>query len=701
MPAPTWAQFAGQLTQWLLPRSDVTVKAWYPTPAAMVAAGDASFAPGDVVEAGGYRYMVAASGATDHHLINGALVKFYVDASGLDTLLFDAWAPAKNGHSTAIEGSVDDAGVIDDVPKLNIALAYAASLGKRLFLSPGNYGQATTLVLPSGAWLDGGPNFGARLCSKNSLTGWQIETANFGSAVANAATDANGDFNALVPTGIAVTGIVLDGRYQSFWRTSVLKSTGHGMRVYARNSDWDVQIMNIPGIGFRSYGKGGNGPTPLRPGYARRVHTNLYIHQTKEEGLIWDGPGDQVIGEIFQTAAGARLPGSAAGQEDAGKVSSPTFGGTNGGYTDGCVFLKGAEIKFLHAWGNRGGRGVVQYDGRILADVIVSESNHFGGLRLEGGTGAISILKLHKTGGWVEDYIGAPGVWSTAGALFHDAGLSNENDSHVIGVLKFEDYDSISALKSGAYPAVEIGANSRWLRLGTVDISKRNVQPGNGITIQAGAAFWTIADGLIRHCSGFLSDGTTRSAGVSIAGGGRGSIRAMVEDCDVALRMSGTAPTLCDIDIEYRLDSLTQDGATACVPIAGNTVRANPGQKWNIRGMLGSNFTDHLRNGGTLTIATADAAGATIAPTHNRHLLTCQADGNYVVTNITAPGWARPGDRFQFSTLTGARDVTFTPTTGNIRCNAGTSRVLDTPSDRIEFEFDGTNFVETFFANNV
>ena len=64
MPAPTWAQLAGILSSWLLPRSDVTVKAWYPTPAAMVAAGDASFVAGDVVEAGGYRYVVAPSGVT-------------------------------------------------------------------------------------------------------------------------------------------------------------------------------------------------------------------------------------------------------------------------------------------------------------------------------------------------------------------------------------------------------------------------------------------------------------------------------------------------------------------------------------------------------------------------------------------------------------------------------------------------------------
>ncbi len=185
------------------------------------------------------------------------------------------------------------------------------------------------------------------------------------------------------------------------------------------------------------------------------------------------------------------------------------------------------------------------------------------------------------------------------------------------------------------------------------------------------------------------------SAAVHRAGGGMGRIRGQSVNCSVGYRNAGPTTNLA---LEH-VDFLVQ--ANAGQLVFDGFARSHAGQRWDIRGTVDGAYVDLARNGGTLTIATADAAGATIAPTHNRHLLTCQADGNYVITNITAPGWARPGDRFQFSTVTGPRDVTFTPTTGNLRCNAGANRVLDTPADRIEFEFDGTNFVEISFANNV
>ena len=178
MPAPTWAQFAGQLTQWLLPRTDVTVKAWYPTPAAMVAAGDAgygdtSFAPGDIVEAGGYRYMVAASGATDNHLINGALVKFY--------------ALPVNGKIVP-----EQLGYTDALANLGAVLQAAWNAGLVVHLGAKEYLTSTTAYLRSRTGLIGCGSSISIVKAANGFTGNVIDTQNFDTLAATDEAD-NGD----------------------------------------------------------------------------------------------------------------------------------------------------------------------------------------------------------------------------------------------------------------------------------------------------------------------------------------------------------------------------------------------------------------------------------------------------------------------------------------------------------------------------
>lgn len=91
---------------------------------------------GDIVEAGGFRYSIAASGATDHHVTTAGGVKLYVVKVGADVRAF---------------GAVGD-GVTDDTAAINKALA----AGVAYFPRPSNYYLISDdLIVPDGVSVTG------------------------------------------------------------------------------------------------------------------------------------------------------------------------------------------------------------------------------------------------------------------------------------------------------------------------------------------------------------------------------------------------------------------------------------------------------------------------------------------------------------------------------------------------------------------
>src|SRR5690554_2730855 len=79
-------------------------------------ADESSYAPGDIiVTREGFRYRVAASDATDHHLTTAGGVKLYVLPTDDGVINFRAFAPAADG-------------VTDDYAKLVQATALANTL---------------------------------------------------------------------------------------------------------------------------------------------------------------------------------------------------------------------------------------------------------------------------------------------------------------------------------------------------------------------------------------------------------------------------------------------------------------------------------------------------------------------------------------------------------------------------------------------
>ena len=392
MPAPTWAQFAGQLTQWLLPRSDVTVKAWYPTPAAMVAAGDAgygdtAFAPGDIVEAGGYRYVVAASGATDNHLINGALVKFY--------------ALPVNGKIVP-----EQLGYTDALANLGAVLQAAWNAGLVVHLGAKEYLTSTTAYLRSRSGLIGCGSSISIVKAVNGFTGNVIDTQNFDTLAATDEAD-NGDG---VLQGVVLKDFGIDGNRAAFGAT-VTTANGFGLRLYCRQPTISgLRITRTAGVGMLTHltqignvTESYHPKTHAKPGFIRDV----WIGDTGQEGFIFRGPTDIRIDSVFVGWPAGSLtdPYNAGSPKTSLHYPSETI--------DGMVFDNaGCEIGQIHAFDNYHGWGVkvrsdyveIAYTGAtsmtgVAVGTTMTSSGATGVLVSKAANGASGTLVLRNVSG--------------------------------------------------------------------------------------------------------------------------------------------------------------------------------------------------------------------------------------------------------------------------------------------------------------
>lgn len=120
-------EVTGSGSVWTLTkRLSARVGALFDTVADMLADAALSYTdidPGDTVEAQGFHYKVAASGASDEHVETAGGVKLYV--FGVD-VCFDAFAPTKDG-------------VTDDTAVWDKAVTYVSSVKGKLTVSSGDY----------------------------------------------------------------------------------------------------------------------------------------------------------------------------------------------------------------------------------------------------------------------------------------------------------------------------------------------------------------------------------------------------------------------------------------------------------------------------------------------------------------------------------------------------------------------------------
>lgn len=339
MPAPTWAQFAGILSSWLLPRSDVTVKAWYPTPAAMVAAGDAgygdaSFAPGDVVEAGGYRYVVAASGATDNHLINGALIKFY--------------ALPVNGELTPEQLCYTDAAA-----NWGACAQIAWNAGYVLRLGAREYLTSTTAFIRSRTGVIGEGDRVSGVKAAAGFSGNIIDTSNFSARVSLGSVQNDDEVTNGALYGTVLRDFYIDGNRQNV--PAGTATSGIGVRLYCRM----LAVTNLRITYCAAHGMQTVLPSGTADPFDSLDHSRigfvmgLWVMDCGREGWIFQGPADIPCDRVFIGNNGK----AGSGLYDA---LSPTRSLVFPGETcDGLVLDNvGAEFANGHVWNHQHGRGI-------------------------------------------------------------------------------------------------------------------------------------------------------------------------------------------------------------------------------------------------------------------------------------------------------------------------------------------------------
>lgn len=453
----------------------------------------------------------------------------------------------------AIDGTTDDATAI------NVGLTVSTMLGTALYHPAGTSMIGQTIFLPSFCnWL--GDNYATTIKRISSFAGAMVKTANFDSLTGTSDAFAPG-----VPERVAIDCITFDGNYQNAARTTYVQASGDGLRLFTRKPLLKVRVFNTPGVGVWSECPGGNGPTPLQPGFSREADMCIYTHQTQYEGVIWKGPPDVELDWILQADAGSRI---VADQEN-GKVSSPTYGAVNGGQTFGVVFdALGAEVGTVHTFGNFAGGGIDwRNGGRINANLLMAESCLYGGINITGNPiGSISKIDVHRTGGFNGD--------TTPDFVY--SGTGNNNMGLEIAILSCYRQN---AAHTGARNGVHITGDFIDIALLKVDLGSTSTA-GHGLYIDNDTAQWiTIRGGEIARCKGTAADGLA-SSGVYRKTAGNGSsviINAAVRDCDVAFRSTGT-PRVETINLQFFLGA-------GQLPFAGDP-RNQLGQKWDISGVV-------------------------------------------------------------------------------------------------------------------
>ncbi|MDX1045474.1 hypothetical protein GOL40_19435 [Sinorhizobium medicae] len=521
-------------------------------------------------------------------------------------------------------GAVID-GVTDDAPAINAALSLMATIGAPAKQPRGTSMVGSTITLKNGSiWV--GDSYLSIVKRLPGHAGALVKSENFDSLTGTSDAFAPG-----VPERVGIDKIEFDGNYQNAARTAYVQATGEGIRLFVRKPLIKVHVFNTPGVGVWPECPGGNGPTPLQPGFSREAEIEIYTHQTQYEGVVWKGPPDVKIGWILAADAASRI----IADQLNGKVSSPTYGAVNGGQTFCVVFDgKGGEVGEVHAFGNFGGGGIDwRNGGRINADLLMAESCHYGGINITGSaSGMISKLDVHRTGGFGGD--------STADFVY--SGTGNNNYGLEIGVCALYRQD---AANTGSRNGLEITGD--FIDIGVLKVDLGSTSPaGHGLLIDNDAAQWiTIRGGEIARCKGTAPDGLA-SSGVYRKTAGNGSlldIQCSVRDCDVAFRSAGT-PRVETIDIQFFLN-------TGQLAFAGDA-RTNAAQKWDVRGTINGVAKTSKFMGASAAFNSNSTALQTLTVPHG--LIYAPPFGKYHATGIVDTPTSMTAGRIGFVQVTAA-----------------------------------------------
>jgi hypothetical protein len=583
------------------------------------------------------------------------------------------WIIAKQHLDVRMFGARIDSAT-DDAAAINAGVRLSALYGVEVFQPAGTSMQGATITLPHGAaWV--GFNYLSTVKKLPTFNGVAVQSENF------ATLTGTGDaFAPSVPERICAKYITLDGNYQNSARDAYIQTGGQGVRIFARKAQLHLRVFNMQGVGVWIEGPGGNGPTPLQPGFSREADIDLFIHGTQYEGLVWKGLPDVLVKSILQVEAGYRI----SSEENNGKVNSPTYGSTNGNQTFGIVIDGiGAEFQFIHTFGNFAGGGIdIRGAPRINIDLLIVETCRFGGFIISGtARGTINRLDIHRTGGFGGD--------TTEDFIYETSGT--DQTAFKFGMITI--YRNNPAYTT-ARNATRIDGD--FFNCGVLEI-EMDALAGHGLVINYNTAQWVnIGTVSIARCQGVAPGGLSSSA-IWRNGSGNGSSifigGGLVRDCSVALRSNG-APRV------EKLNFLVFLGAGQSI-FAGDAA-ANDGQKWDISGTVDSAYSELksdnrliLREAPTLTIS---AGGAVTVGFYSYYPI--DTNGGAPTDDLDTINSGTVGQIIVLRAANSTRDVVVTEA-GNIRLSsAGSTFTLNNSQDRIVLQYDGTVWNEIARSDN-
>jgi len=475
------------------------------------------------------------------------------------------WRLAKtNGISIRAFGARVDS-TTDDAAAANDALLYAAQTGTPLLQPAGTMLVGAELVFPSGAkWVGTGRE---RTFVRKTIShpGRMLITKDFDMQSGSTITD-----ESVLCKDVYISDITFDGTWMAGDKESYLNDNGGGgLFLYTAKSCYlvNVKVQNMCGIGIFTDAPGSSALDGIGGGRSGKLD-NVYIETTKEEGLIYKGISDRFDHNIIQWDAGARINAESTDPVNYGPRSSPTYGSTNGGRTDGVVLLKGMERAIIHSFGNTSGLGIRILDGRYNDCFFMAETCRYGGLSVNGGYGDQVTFQAFRTGG------GGIGVDDATPLVYYNAaGVGNVN----YGNSYISAYHVNTADKSPR-PCVVFGPQARGF-VGQVKTRGDNV-PGHGIVIDGAATFLDLKIDVRGHLGNsgevdannnpILSSGVYRKATSSSR---TISIRGKVQNSAVGFRSSGT-PRQERVEMEMWLQA-------GQLPFAGDSATL-AGQVWDI-----------------------------------------------------------------------------------------------------------------------
>lgn len=241
----------------------------YATVAAMKAAED-SVSEGDEVTAAGHRYIVAASGATDHNLTRADGVRLYVQPFAQGMYDFDAWGPA--GDNSTDDHALMEAAV-NMIPEggtlvlgqATYRLSAPLELKNRVHLRGHNSGMAGTTAITI-------------LHFDDDVTGVVVNRTNtYGAAVNSAGPWGTGKADGSIIEGIKILG----------GGTTI--GTNHGLWMRARARVVNVVVEGFTGDGVHIYATAVGG-TDLTTGNANNWYMdNVFSTDNGRHGFYIEG----------------------------------------------------------------------------------------------------------------------------------------------------------------------------------------------------------------------------------------------------------------------------------------------------------------------------------------------------------------------------------------------------------------------------